>query len=83
VAKVTLTFTDTEEDGGVNFRVEFDPPLSSDESADVTHAQAEGMFIAEIMTRRAEGQTLAEMAEEIDDADYGEVIPETAQRENN
>lgn len=72
MAKVTLTIADDEtEEDGVLFRVEFDPPLDDDQI--ITAAQSEAALILEIMQRRAMGETLKEIAEEVDDDEYGRI----------
>lgn len=77
MATVNILLMDTEEEGGVTFRVEFDPPIKGDEEY-LSHAQAEAAFLIEIMRRRTEGQTLVQMASEIDEDEYGEVVVDSA-----
>lgn len=67
MAKVTIELSDSEEEGGVNCRVEFDPPVSTKDDEEVTVAQYEGAFLVEIMQRRASGQPLSQIAEEMED----------------
>jgi hypothetical protein len=76
MAKVNIVITDTEEDGGVNFRVEFDPPIREDQDY-ITHAQDEAGFILEIMQHRADGLTLKEIAEVMDEDEHGAVVKGT------
>ena len=76
MAEVKIIITDTEEVGSVNFRVEFDPPLRDDLET-LTHAQAEAAFLLEVMNHRAEGLSLSEIAELIDESEYGEVVEGT------
>lgn len=73
MAKVDLTLSDSDEEGGVSFKVVFDPPVEDDEK-DLTPAQAEGAFIMEIMVRRAQGESLQQIAEEMDEEEYGLVV---------
>lgn len=70
MAKVNIVIEDTDDDGGVSFHVEFDPPVDTDVSV-LSAAQSEGAFIVELMQRRASGETLTQIAEEMDD--YGTV----------
>lgn len=73
MATVTLTLADddTDEDG-VLFKVIFDPPLE-DEDQVLTAAQSEAALILEIMQRRAMGESLKQIAEEVDDDEYGRI----------
>lgn len=66
---ITITLEDTEEVDGINFKVVFDPPINDDTV--LSAAQSEAAFILEVMQRRASGETLAEIAEEMDDDEYG------------
>lgn len=75
MAEVKIIISDTEE-SGVNFRIESSPPLDGTEE-ELTHAQAEAAFLLEIIEHRAEGFSLAEIAERVDDSEYGEVIKGT------
>jgi hypothetical protein len=68
--KVIIELSDTDDDGGVSFHVEFDPPITNDDQI-LTPAQAEAAFMIEVMQRRASGQTLQQIAEEMDDEEYG------------
>lgn len=65
MAQVSITLADDGTDDGVLFRVEFDPPLKEDSL--LTAAQSEAGWLIEVMQRRASGQSLAEMAVEMDD----------------
>lgn len=76
MAEVKIIITDTEEDGGVNFRFEFDPPLRDDQDI-LTHAQAEAAFLLEVMNHRAEGLSLEEMVPLIDESEFGDVVEGT------
>lgn len=78
MAEVNITLSDTDEDGGVNLRVEFDPPVTQDQE-ELTQAQAEGALVLEIIRLRAEGNSLAQIAEQINEEDYGTIIPGTAE----
>lgn len=75
MAKVTLTLTDDEtEEDGVLFRVEFDPPLTAETV--LSAAQSEAALILEIMQRRASGESLHEIADAVDDDEYGRIAGE-------
>ncbi len=76
MAQVNIIITDTEEEGGVNFKVEFDPPIREDQEY-ITHAQDEAGFILEIMQHRADGLTLKEIAEVMDEDEHGAVVKGT------
>lgn len=70
MAKVSIILSDTEEEGGVSCHVEFSPGV--DEATELTTAQSEGAFLIELLQRRASGQTLAQIAEEMqDDTTFG------------
>lgn len=71
--RVIITLSDNDDEDGVNLRVEFDPPLDRDAET-VSHAQAEAAFLIEIIKRRAQGQTLQEMANEVNEEEYGTVV---------
>jgi hypothetical protein len=73
MASVNITLSDTDEDGGVAFRVDFDPPVE-DTDIMLTPAQAEGAFIMEVMARRAQGESLSQIAAEMDEDEYGLVV---------
>lgn len=67
---VTITLQDDDsEPDAIQFKVQFDPPIN-DETV-VTAAQSEAAFLLEVMQRRASGQTLQEIANEMDDDEYG------------
>lgn len=72
MAKVTLTLSDTDEDGGVNFKVEFDPP--GEEGDELTAAQSEAALVIDIIRLRAEGYNLGQIAETLNEADYGDIV---------
>lgn len=67
MAKVTISLEDTEEEGGVACHVEFNPPVPTEDDVEVTTAQYEGAFVVEVLQRRASGQTLTQIAEEMED----------------
>lgn len=75
MASVIITISDTDSDGGVNVKAEFDPALEDDET-ELTPAQAEGAFLIEVIQRRGSGQTLAEIASEMNDDEYGTLVLE-------
>lgn len=67
---VTITLQDDDsEPDAIQFKVQFDPPIN-DETV-VTAAQSEAAFLLEVMQRRASGQTLQEIADEMEDDQYG------------
>jgi hypothetical protein len=71
---VTITIQDVpDSDDEVNFGVVFDPPLEDDSI--ITAAQSEAAFIIEVMQRRASGQNLSQMADEMDDEEFGTIEP--------
>lgn len=70
--KVTMTIEDADDSGGISFSVEFNPSISNDETV-LSPAQAEAAFMIEVMQRRASGQTLDQIAEEMADDEYGSV----------
>lgn len=70
MGKITVVLEDTDDDEGVSFHVEFDPPITNEDEY-LTAAQAEAAFMVEIMQRRASGQTLEQIAEEMSDEEYG------------
>lgn len=72
MAKFTLTLEDADDDGGIACRVEFDPPLTTEE-VEATPAQCEGAFILEVLQRRASGQSLDQIADEMDEDEYPSV----------
>ncbi len=67
MAKVYITLEDTEEEGGVACQVEFNPPVQTEEEIELTTAQSEGAFLVEFLQRRASGQTMSQIAEEMED----------------
>jgi hypothetical protein len=73
MATVTLTLSDDETDeDGILFKVVFDPPIEDDDQV-LTAAQSEAALILEIMQRRAMGESLKQIAEEVDDDEYGRI----------
>lgn len=64
MAQVHIIFTDTD-DENVNLTVEFEPPVTSESEG--TPAQCEAAFMIEIMQRHAKGETLAEIAVDLDE----------------
>jgi hypothetical protein len=70
---VTITIQDVPDSDEVNFGVVFDPPLEDDSI--ITAAQSEAAFIIEVMQRRASGQNLSQMADEMDDEEFGTIEP--------
>lgn len=78
MATVTITLADDGTEDGVLFRVQFDPPLKDDDM--LTAAQSEAGWLIEVMQRRASGETLAQMAAEMDD-DMHEVEIALGQRD--
>lgn len=73
MAKFTLTLSDADEEGGIAAHVEWDPPLESDDDSYATPAQCEGAFMLEVLQRRASGQTLEQIAEEMNEDEYPSV----------
>lgn len=66
MAKVIFIIEDKDDDDGVSCRVEFDPPVDSEEDLDASAAQSEAVFLLEVLQRHASGETLAEMAVDMD-----------------
>ncbi len=73
MAKVTITFEDSKK-GHVTMGVDFDPPVGDD---DGTPAQHFGATIMVIASRHAQGESLMDIAEDLDDEESAYVVGDT------
>lgn len=78
MASVTFTISDAPDkpNGSVQCRVTFDPPVTAElKPEDATAAQHEGLFLVDLITKRAKGMTLTEIEASNEDAPKAEELP--------